>query len=153
MTKSKVREMVSDFVAYAGTELPLRIAAANDGELITAPALKKIEKTIRVNAQYFPCAAINLESVDFEEAGPGALRIEARIDLAIFAADSRPERLSDFLDRYLDSAVDLASDDDMGASDWNIRVESADKGCEPDGTRGWVAVRFVLFGEVVFREE
>jgi hypothetical protein len=149
MTLSPVERMVDSFVAYVKAELPLRLIQANAGKAVAAPALKKIEKTVKLNIQYFPCAGINLDSAVFEEAGPGALRVEVRIDLFVCASDSKPERLSAFLERYMDAAVDLASGDPtMGGSMFNLSVTSADKGMAADGEQGWSAVQFVVVGEV-----
>jgi len=150
MTKSPVERMTDAFVTYAKAQLPGLITQANVGKTVAAPALKKIEKTVKVDTQYFPSAAINLDSVELEEAGPGALRVDATVDLVIFASDSKPDRLSAFIDRYLDAAVDLAADGPMLNSEFYLRAERADKGIEADGTRGWAMVAFTIWGEVNF---
>ena len=150
MTKSPVERMVDTFTAYVKAELHGLIIAANSGKAVAAPALKKIEKTVKVDTQYFPSAAVNLDSVELSEAGPGALRVDAAVDLAIFATDTKPERLSAFVDRYLDAAIDLAADGTMGNSEFYLRAERADKGIEADATRGWALVAFTIWAEVNF---
>jgi hypothetical protein len=151
MTASPVERVVNAFVAYAKAALPGLITRANVGQSLAAPALKKIEKTVRVDLQYFPSCAINLDEVDFAESGSGSIRADARMDVYIFAADSKPDNLAAFLDRYLDAVVDLAAGGpNVGTEGFNVKVDRADKGLEPDGNRGWVAVQFTLWGEAPF---
>jgi hypothetical protein len=149
MTLSPVERMVDSFVAYVKAELPLRLIQANAGKAVAAPVLKKIEKTVKVDVQYFPCAAVNFESADFEITGQGAMQITGMVDVLVFAADSKPERLSVVVERYLDAVIDLASSAGSWSVDtfelWPVR---ADKGIEPDGSRGWAVVQFLLKGEV-----
>jgi len=150
-SKSPVERIVNAFVAYAKATLPGLITTANVGQTLAAPALKKIEKTSCVNVQYFPACAINLDSVGFSDSGAGSLRADLTIDVFIFASDSKPANLAAYVDRYLDAVVDLASNDaTVGAEGFEIKIERADKGLEPEGTRGWVAVSFTVWGEAPF---
>ena len=133
------------------TALPGLITKANIGQALAAPALKKIEKTVRMDVQYFPSAAINLDSAEFSESGSGSIRVDASVDIFVFAADSKADRLSTFIDRYLDAVCDLASSAALfGSAGFNVKVVHADKGIEPDGARGWAAVQFIVWGEALF---
>lgn len=148
---SPVEAMVNAFTSYAAATLPALITRANLGQTLAAPPLKKIEKTARIDLQYFPSAAINLDSVETEATGPHLRAFTVMIDLFIFASDSKHDRLVAFVDRYLDAAMDLEDyDSTMGATNYRLLAERADKGIEPDGSRGWVAVSFRVWGEVNF---
>lgn len=151
MTASPVERVVTAFVAYVVATLPGLVTRANVGQALAAPALKKIEKTGCVNVQYFPACAINLDAVDFQDSGSGSIRADAQVDVYVFAADSSAAKLAVYLDRYLDAVVDLAAGGPTVATEgFNIKVDRADKGLEPDGTRGWCAVQFTIWGEALF---
>jgi hypothetical protein len=150
-SKSPVERIVNAFVTYAKATLPGLVTTANVGQTLAAPALKKIEKAGRVDIQYFPCAAINLDSVEFSDSGAGSMRADLVIDVFVCASDSKPANLAAYLDRYLDAVVDLASNDaTVGAEGFELKIDRADKGLEPEGTRGWVAVSFTVWGEAPF---
>jgi hypothetical protein len=151
MTASPVERAVNAFVAYAQAALPGLVTRANVGQALAAPALKKIAKTVRVDIQYFPACAINLDSVEFSDSGSGSIRADAQVDVYVFAADSKPATLTVYLDRYLDAVADLAAGAPVvGTEGFNVKVDRADKGLEPDGTRGWCAVQFTVWGEAPF---
>jgi hypothetical protein len=148
---SPVERLVTAFVDYAKATLPGLITKANIGQSLSAPAFKKIEKTVRMDAQYYPSVGINLDGSEFSDSGIGSLRADCAVDVFAFATNSKPEQLSTILDRYLDAIVDLASGEARaGALGFEVSVKSGDKGIEPDGTRGWVAVLFNVWGEAPF---
>jgi hypothetical protein len=148
MTKSNVERMSDAFVAYLVANLPASVTTANAGKTWAASVLKKIEKATRVNLQYVPCAAISLEGVDFEEAGPGSLSATAEIIVVLVSAENDSTKLSTSLERYVDALVDLVgSDSTMGGSAYNIGVKGMEKGIDPDGKRGVASVTCEISGE------
>jgi hypothetical protein len=101
-----------------------------------------------VNFQYLPCAVINLDSVDFEEAGPGAIRSVAIVDTVFVVAENDPTKLAIELERYTDAFVDLISaDSTLGGSVFNAITKGMEKGIEPDGKRGVAVVTVEISGE------
>lgn len=148
---SPVERLVSAFTAYAVGALPGLLTTANLGQAVTAPAFRRIEKTVRMESQYFPAVGINLDSVRIEPSGQGSIRVECEVDVFALATATKPELLSTCLDRYLDTIVDLGSGASLaGATGFEAIVTSADKGHDPDGMNGWVAVSFTVWGEAPF---
>lgn len=151
MTASPVERLVNAFVTYAKATLPGLVILANSGQAVAAPAFKKIEKTVRMESQYFPCVGINLDQASFAESGSGSILVECTVDVFALATASKSDLLAAYLDRYLDAIADLASGAARaGASGFEVKVTSADKGHDPEGTNGWAAVSFTVWGEAPF---
>jgi hypothetical protein len=151
MTTSPVERMVDAFSDYVIASLPGKITTANVGQTIAAPALKKIEKSVRADAQYWPRAIVNADTFEFGEAGQLSRMVEIGIDVYVFASHTTPTTLAIYLERYLDSVVDLSTSTGIiPVLGYGLRVISADKGVEPDGTRGWVVVRFLVWSEAAY---
>lgn len=148
---SQVERLVSAFALYAIAKIPTLLTLANSGQAIQAPAFRKIEKTVRMDSQYFPCVGINLDSVSFEDSGSNSIRAECVVDVFALVVSSKPDLLATYLDRYLDTICDLASSSARaGSSGFEAKLTSADKGLDPDGLNGWVAVSFTVWGEAPF---
>lgn len=148
---SPVERIVTAFVSYVQATLPGLLTAANSGKTVAAPVFKKIEKTVRMDSQYFPSVGINLDSVRPSESGSGSYLFECEVDVFALATASKPDLLATYLDRYLDAISDLASSSARaGITAFELKLTSADKGHDPDGTNGWVAVSFTVWGEAPF---
>ncbi len=136
-----VAEIMSAVEHYFSEKFPAAVAAAN------ARPLKAIVKAQSVNIQNIPCAALNLDSVKFEETGQNTIWAELQVDLYVFMADQKPDKLNDEAEKYIDAALAVVNDGTLSGTPYYIRITSADKGIEPDGLRGWVSVSFVVWGE------
>jgi hypothetical protein len=148
---SPVERIVDAFVAYAVAKIPTLLNQANSGQVIQAPAFKKVAKTAFMESQYFPAVGINLDSVAFDDSGSNSIRVECEVGVIAVATASKPDLLAAYLDRYLDAISDLASSSARaGSSGFEVKLTSADKGLDPDGTNGWVAVSFTVWGEAPF---
>lgn len=151
MTRSKVEDAINAFVTYVKATLPGNITTANVGMTIAAPALKKIEKSVRMDAQYLPSAMINLESVEHEESGQLARRQTLLVNLIILAAHGTAATLDAYIDRYHDAALDLATSTGyIPGTGYVLTVVASDKGIEADGTRGYVVVQFTVKSEELY---
>ena len=153
MTQSKIEKLMLDFETYVKTNLPTLLTRANTGATAAAPAFKTIELTNTLSPQDLPGAMIVLDRTDQEDAGPGAQRVTAYVEIIAGVSASKPSLLETYLLRYLDAIVDLgAYDRDMSGTDWEITVTGTDKASDGRGQSGWVSVTFEITGEVLYTQ-